>query len=50
MDIMVLLNKVGLDLRMFMDETTFGKALSLLILIFVMYVYFTYTDKSEETR
>ena len=51
MSIVELFNMVGLNVRLFMDDTTFGKALSFMILILVMYVYFTYDGlKSKETR
>ena len=51
MSIVELFNMVGPNVRLCMDETTFGNTLSLVTLLFLMYVYFTLDGrKSKETR
>lgn len=50
MSIYELLYGFGLDVRCFMDNTTAGRAISLVLLIFALYVYFTFDGSKKEAR
>ena len=50
MSISEMLYLIGLDVRCYLDNTTAGRAISMILLIFALYIYFTFDGSKKEAR
>lgn len=50
MSISEMLYLIGLDVRCYLDNTTAGRVIALLMFIFAVYVYFTFDGSKKEAR